>query len=124
MITLCGIALSNYDSKVKLVLLEKGLPFTEEPVKTGSGDEAVLAASPLGKIPFIRVDGQTPYVAGDTFTMADCAAWASLPVVGMATKAVLGEDLLLAAGVDWKGYADLIKARPSAARVIAERKAG
>ena len=54
MITLCGIALSNYYSKVKLVLLEKGLPFTEEPVKTGSGDEAVLAASPLGKIPFIR----------------------------------------------------------------------
>ena len=26
-ITLCGMALSNYYNKVKLVLLEKGLPF-------------------------------------------------------------------------------------------------
>ncbi len=29
MITLCGIPLSNYYNKVKLVLLEKGIPFTE-----------------------------------------------------------------------------------------------
>jgi glutathione S-transferase len=59
MITLYGLTLSNYYSKVKLVLLEKGLPFTEERVPTQSADAAVLAASPLGKIPFIRVDGQT-----------------------------------------------------------------
>ena len=43
MITLCGITLSNYYNKVKLVLLEKGIPFTEERVATGSKDEAVLA---------------------------------------------------------------------------------
>ena len=56
MITLCGMSLSNYYNKVKLVLLEKGVPFTEEVIRTGSTDEAVLGATPLGKIPFIRLD--------------------------------------------------------------------
>ena len=208
MITLCGVTLSNYYNKVKLVLLEKGLPFTEERVPTKSTDAAVLAASPLGKIPFIRVDGQTlcesqvivdylearhptpalmpadplaaakvrelvtfvelhlelvvrdlypqaffggtvsegtqervrkqlaknipafmrlakfgPYLAGDTFTLADCAAWASLPPLAMATQNVLGVDMLAEAGVDWKGYVRLVGARPSAAKVSADRKA-
>ena len=59
MITLCGMSLSNYYNKVKLVLLEKGVPFSEELLRTRSTDDAVLNASPLGKIPFIRVDGQT-----------------------------------------------------------------
>ncbi len=208
MITLCGITLSNYYNKVKLVLLEKGIPFTEERVATRSAEPAVLAASPLGKVPFIRVDGQTlcesqvivdylearypipallpadplaaakvrelvtfvelhlelvvrelyaqaffggrvsddtkervrrqlaknipaflrlakfsPYVAGDTFTLADCAAWASLPPLAMATEAVLGVDMLADAGVDWKGYVRLVGARPSAMKVSADRKA-
>jgi glutathione S-transferase len=208
MITLCGSAISNYYNKVKLALLEKNLPFTEELVLTKSTDEAVLGCSPLAKIPFIRtpqgglcesqaileyleaaypqppllpadpfaaakvrelltfVDlhlelvardlypqaffGGTvsessqarvrtqlekniagfkrlvkfgPYLAGDSFTQADCAAYASLPLVGMATKAVYGEDLLLAAGVDYKPYIKLIGERPSAQRVAADRKA-
>ena len=208
MITLCGFSLSNYYNKVKLVLLEKGIPFTEERVMTKSTDEAVLAASPLGKVPFIRTDkgalcesqvivdylealspqhsltpsdpfaaakvrelvtfielhlelvarelyGQAffggsvddatkervrklltkhiagfkrlakfaPYVGGDTFTQADCAAYASLPLVATASKAVLGEDLLAAAGIDWKAYVKLIGERPSAQRVAADRKA-
>ena len=54
MITLCGIPLSNYYNKVKLALMEKGIPFTEEYVKTHSHDEAVLSCSPLGKVPFIK----------------------------------------------------------------------
>ncbi len=208
MITLCGMPISNYYNKVKLALLEKGIEFVEEPVGIRSTDEAVLAASPLGKIPFIRVDGQTlcesqvileylearypqvpllpadplaaakvrevttfvdlhlelvarelypqaffggtvgeaaqdrvrktlarnipafrrlakfaPYVAGATFGMADCAAWASLPLVGMATKSVLGEDLLNAVGIDWKGYVRMVGQRPTAMRVVADRKA-
>ncbi len=208
MITLCGFSLSNYYNKVKMVLLEKGIPFTEERVMTKSTDEAVLSASPLGKVPFIRTDkgalcesqvivdyleslspqnpltpsdpfaaakvrelvtfielhlelvarelyGQAffggtvdeatkervrklltkhiagfkrlakfaPYVAGDTFTQADCAAYASLPGVAMASKAVLGDDLLAAAGIDWKAYVKLIGERPSAQRVAADRKA-
>ena len=208
MITLCGLSLSNYYNKVKLVLLEKGLPFTEERVMTKSNDEAVLASSPLGKIPFIRTEqgslcesqvivdylealapqhpltpadpwqaakvrelvtfielhlelvarelyGQaffggtvdeatkdrarkllakhiagfkrlakfSPYVAGETFTQADCSAFVNLPLVALASKAVLGEDMLAAAGIDWKAYAKMIGERPSAQRVAADRKA-
>ncbi|MCY7371721.1 MAG: glutathione S-transferase [Polaromonas sp.] len=64
-----------------------------------------------------------PYVAGDTFTQADCSAFASLPVIGMATKAVFGEDLLLAAGIDCKPYLKMIGERPAAQKVLADRKA-
>ena len=53
-LTLCGFSLSNYYNKVKFVLLEKGLPFEEERVAPGPKPEAVLAASPLGKVPFLR----------------------------------------------------------------------
>jgi glutathione S-transferase len=209
MITLCGIPLSNYYNKVKLALLEKGIPFTEDYVKTHSHDEAVLSCSPLGKVPFIRTpqgalcesqvildyleaahpdtprlipadpfaaakvrelityielhlelvarelyaeaffggkvsDGTkqrvarvlpaniaafkrlarfSPFVAGDSFTMADCAAWVSLPLVAQASKIVLGEDLLAAGGVDWKPYAKMIGERPHAVAVAADRKA-
>ena len=208
MITLCGFSVSNYYNKVKLALLEKGIPFTEEMVMTGSSEETVLSATPLGKVPFLRtaqgslcesqvmVDyleaaypavplvpadpfeaakvrelctfidlhlelvarelykqaffGGTvgddvkdrarkllgkgipafkrlakfsPYVAGDSFSAADCAAWVSLPLVAMSTKSVLGEDMLAAAGIDWKAYAALIGQRPSAQKVAADRKA-
>ena len=190
------------------MLLEKGLPFDEQLVMTRSKDEAVLSASPLGKVPFLRtehgnlcesqvivdyleaaypnpplvpadpfaaakvrelvtfidlhlelvarelyplaffggtVDDATkervrkqltrqiggfkrlakfsPYVAGEQFTLADCAAFVSLPLVGMATKIALGEDLLASAGVDWKTYTRMIGERPSAQRVVADRKA-
>lgn len=60
MITLCGFAVSNYYNKVKMVLLEKGIAFTEEYVGSGAKDETTLNASPLGKVPFIRLeDGRT-----------------------------------------------------------------
>ena len=64
-----------------------------------------------------------PFVAGNTFSQADCSAFASLPVVGMATKAIYGADLLLAAGLDYKPYIKLISERPSAQKVLADRKA-
>jgi glutathione S-transferase len=208
MLVLCGFSVSNYYNKVKLALLEKGVSFTEELVKTGSKEGAVLDATPLGKIPFIRTPQGTlcesqaildyietaypipplmpadpwqaakvrelitfidlhlelvarelypkaffggevteanvarvtksltkniagfkklakfsPFVAGTVFTQADCAAWVSLPLVAMATKAVCGEDLLAAGGIDWKPYAKFIGERPSAQRVTADRKA-
>ena len=207
MITLCGFSFSNYYNIVKLALLEKELPFTEERVMTGSTDEAVLQASPLGKVPYIRTaDGGlcetgvlldyieshagpallpkdsfqaakvrelvtfinlhlelvarelypqaffggtvsegtqervrktlvkniaafkrlaqfSPYVAGETFTLADCVASINLPIIGMATKAVLGEDLLAAAGIEVKPYASFIGQRPHAQQVAADRKA-
>ena len=208
MITLCGTPISNYYNKVKLALLEKGLPFTEELVPTGRTDEAVLSASPLAKIPFIRTEHGTmcesqaildwleaahpsppllpadpwaaakvhelttfvdlhlelvarelyakafwggelsdeamarirkrlvrniaafkrlakfsPYLAGETLTQADCAAYASLPLLSLATKMVFGEDLLAAGGIDWKPYSQLMGARPSAQKMVADRKA-
>ncbi len=208
MLVLCGFSISNYYNKVKMVLLEKGVPFTEERVGTGKKDEAILACSPLGKIPYIRTEhgalcesqaivdyleaahpkppllpadpwaaakqrelitfidlhvelvarelyGKAffggdiseanadrvrkllvkniagfkrlakfaPYVAGDAFSLADCAAWVSLPVVAMAARAVYGEDLLASAGVDWKAYAKIVGERPSAQRITADRKA-
>ena len=70
-----------------------------------------------------RLLKMAPYAAGDTFTMADCCAFNDLPLVGMATKAVYGEDLLLAHGVDYKPYVKFIAERPSAQRVLADRKA-
>lgn len=208
MLTLCGFPISNYYNKVKLALLEKGVAFTEEHAATHSTDEAILAASPLGKIPFLRTPegglcesqaileyidaaypnppllpanlfaaakvremttfldlhlelvarelytqaffGGTvsesaqarvrkqlekniaafkrlvkfaPFAAGDTFTQADCSAFVNLPLVGMATKAIYGEDLLIAGGVDYKAYVKFIGERPSAQKVLADRKA-
>jgi glutathione S-transferase len=209
--TLCGFALSNYYNKVKLVLLEKGLPFEEEVLtfELLKGD-AARAASPIGKVPFLKTPQGTlcesaviaeyleqlapvpalmpsdpwaaakvremtqflelhlelvareiygeaffgappssdahkarvrklldrnipaykqlvrlaPYAAGEQFTLADCAAYVHLPVVAMATKAIYGEDLVAAHGIDWKAYVKRIAAeRPSAQRVDADRKA-
>lgn len=64
-----------------------------------------------------------PYVAGDTFTIADCSAYVHLPLAGLASKLVLGEDLVMAAGIDWKAYVKLIEQRPTAQQVAADRKA-
>ena len=208
MITLCGFAVSNYFNIVKQVLLEKEIPFAEEHVLTGSKDEAVLADSPLAKIPFIRtpqgglcesavildyLEAQypahplmpsdafaaaklrelitfinlhlelvarelyaqaffggtvseatqasvrkrlekniaafkrmvkfSPYIGGDTFTLADCVAFSNLPLVGMATRAIYGEDLLIAGGVDYKPYTKMLGERASSQKVNADRKA-
>lgn len=208
MLTLYGFPASNYYNKVKLALLEKNLSFAEAHVHPKSVDASGMAASPLGKIPFITTPQGTlcesqaivdyleaayptpallpadpfaaakvrelttyidlhvelvarqlypqaffggtvsestqervrkqlekniaalkslikfaPYAAGDSFTQADCAAFASLPLVGMACKAVYGEDLLLAGGVDYKAYIKMIGERPSAQKVLADRKA-
>jgi glutathione S-transferase len=72
---------------------------------------------------FRRLARFAPYVAGDSFTQADCSAWNSLPVVSMAIRAIYGEDLLAAAGIDLKGYSRMVGERPSAQKVAADRKA-
>ena len=53
MLTLCGFGASNYHNKVKLVLLEKNIPFEEELKWVGEADPE---ASPLGKIPYLTTD--------------------------------------------------------------------
>lgn len=207
-ITLHGFAVSNYYNKVKMALLEKGVPFEEAYDAPQKPSEGMQAASPLKKVPYLttpegalcesqvivdwiedryptpallpadpyaaakvrelttfidwhleitarqlygmaffgapplpeestaRIRKQiermiggfkqlarfSPYVAGDTFTQADLSAFNSLPLVGMVTKSVYGEDLLLAAGVDYKAYLKVVGERPSAQRVVADRK--
>lgn len=56
MIRLCGTPISNYYNKVKIALLEKDIPF-EEVILPPSQDESMLVRSPMGKVPFIEVDG-------------------------------------------------------------------
>jgi glutathione S-transferase len=58
MLKLCGFATSNYYNKVKLQLLEKGVPFQEQ-LEWPSRDESYLARTPIGKVPFIEVNGRT-----------------------------------------------------------------
>jgi glutathione S-transferase len=57
MITLYGVAISNYFNKVKLALLHKDIAF-EEVLCPPSQEEQMLAISPMGKIPYIKVDDQ------------------------------------------------------------------
>jgi glutathione S-transferase len=205
MITLVGFAVSNYYNKVKIALLEKGVPFEEE-LNWAAKDEPTLACSPLGKVPFVRtpqgalcesqviveyveeawptpslmpadpferakvrelvtfielhlelvarrlypqayfggrVDEAVitatraelernvaafarlarfaPCVAGEAFTIADCAAIVHLPLVSGASKAVWGEDVL--AGTPAREYVRRMGERPSVQRVNADRKA-
>jgi glutathione S-transferase len=57
MLKLCGFRVSNYHNKIRLVLLEKGLPFEEDDRCFPSQDEAFLARTPLGKVPWLELDG-------------------------------------------------------------------
>jgi glutathione S-transferase len=202
MLTLCGFSASNYYNKVKLALLEKGLPFDEELAWVGETD---LTASPLGKVPYLKTDEGTlcestvmleyieakcpqpallpadpfaaakvrellrylelhlelvarnlypeaffggkvsdaakektgqqlekniaafaklakfsPFIAGDSFTLADCAAVVHLPLVSGATKIIYGRDYL--AELPVRDYLKKVGERPSVVKVNADRK--
>lgn len=56
MITLCGFSASNYYNKAKLALLEKGVAF-EERLVYPSVDLPSVSDSPMGKVPYLLVDG-------------------------------------------------------------------
>lgn len=202
MLTLCGFSASNYYNKVKLALLEKGVPFQEQLAWVGQTD---LAASPLGKVPYLltpegplcesaviadyieaayptpalvpaqafaaakvrelitfmelhlelvarnlypqaffggtvseaarekvgiqlekniaafaKLASFAPYVAGDSFSMADCAAIVHLPLVSSATKAIYGRDYL--AELPVRDYLVRMAERPHVQRINADRK--
>ena len=203
MLTLCGFSASNYYNKVKLALLEKGVPFQEQLAWIGETD---LAASPLGKVPYLltpegplcesavmadyieaayptpalipaqafaaakvrelitfmelhlelvarnlypqaffggtvseaarekvgiqlekniaafaKLASFAPCVAGDSFSMADCAAIVHLPLVSSATKAIYGRDYL--AELPIRDYLARMAERPHVQRINADRKA-
>ena len=202
MLTLCGFSASNYYNKVKLALLEKGVPFQEQLAWIGETD---LTASPLGKVPYLltpegplcesaviadyieaayptpalvpaqafaaakvrelitfmelhlelvarnlypqaffggtvseaarekvgiqlekniaafaKLASFAPYVAGDSFSMADCAAIVHLPLVSSATKAIYGRDYL--AELPVRDYLARMAERPHVQRINADRK--
>ena len=202
MLTLCGFSASNYYNKVKLALLEKGVPFEEELAWIGETDRS---ASPLGKVPYLRTPSGTlcesaviadyiesaypehplipadplaaakvrelitfmelhlelvarnlypqaffggtvseaarekvgaqlaknvaafaqltkfaPFIGGDTFTAADCAAIVHLPLVSSATRIIYGRDFL--AELPVREYLTRMGERPHVQRVNADRK--
>ena len=57
MLKLCGFHISNYHNKVRIVLLEKGIPFEEDANWRPSQNDEFLARSPMGKVPFLELDG-------------------------------------------------------------------
>ncbi len=205
MLTLCGFAASNYYNKVRLALMEKGVPFNERLVWTDRS-AALMEQSPLGKIPYFEIEDAvlcesqvmldyveaaypahpllpsdplaaakireliqfielhlelvarelykeaffggkvsddvknnvrklltrnaaalgklvkfSPYLAGATFTMADCAGAVHLPIVSMASKAIYGEDVLAAYPV--RDYLKLLGERVTVQKINEDRKA-
>jgi len=70
---------------------------------------------------FAKLAKFSPYIAGDTFTMADCAALVHLPLVSAATKIIYGADML--ADLPVKDYVKKLGERETVQKVNAERKA-
>jgi len=208
MLKLCGFHISNYHNKVRIALLEKGIPFEEDAGCKPSQNEDWLARSPMGKVPIIEIDGGrrlaeseviceyleeaypqkpllprdpyerakvrelvtfielhvelvarrlygkvffkrevsaevlqaaekdlakgvrglkalakfSPYIAGPQLTLADCAAFVSLPLVSLATKHGYGRDFLEELP-QLKPYLKMLGERPAFARVHEDRKA-
>lgn len=61
-----------------------------------------------------------PFIAGSTFTLADCVALAHLPLVGQATKAIYGPDFL--ADYPVRDYVKKLGERPTVQKVDADRR--
>jgi glutathione S-transferase len=57
MLKLCGFPISNYFNKARIAMLEKGVAFELDPTCRPSQDDAFLARTPLGKVPFVEMDG-------------------------------------------------------------------
>lgn len=57
MIRLCGFRISNYHNKVRIALLEKGVAFEEDENVRPSQKDEYVAKSPMGKVPYLEVDG-------------------------------------------------------------------
>jgi glutathione S-transferase len=208
MLKLCGFHLSNYHNKVRIALLEKGVPFEEDPGCSPSQKDEWLTRSPLGKVPILELDGGrrlaesevileyledaypekpllpkdpyerakvrelvtfielhlelvarrlypslffgagpaseetkksvektllkgvrglkalgrfSPYIAGGALTLADCAAFVSLPLVTLVSKNAFGRDFLEDIP-QVKAYLKMLGERPAFARVNEDRK--
>ncbi len=70
---------------------------------------------------FAKLAKFAPYLAGDTFTYADCAGLVHFPLISHATKTIYGEDLL--ASLPVREYLKKLGERATVQRVNADRKA-
>jgi len=208
MVKLCGFHLSNYHNKVRVALLERGIPFEEDATCSPSQEKEWLARSPLGKVPILELDDGrrlaesevileyledvypekpllpkdpyertkvrelvtfielhlelvarrlypslffgagaaseetkkavekgllkgvralkglakfSPYIAGSELTLADCAAFVSLPLVTLVSKQAFGCDFLDELP-QVKPYLKMLAERPAFARANEDRK--
>ena len=62
----------------------------------------------------------SPYIAGDAFGLADCAAAAHLPLITLASKIIYNEDVL--AELPVRDYMTLLGQRETVKQVSADRK--
>ncbi len=70
---------------------------------------------------FAQLAAFAPFVAGESFTLADCAAAVHLPVLSMATRQIYGEDFLQDLPI--KPYMALMAERATFLKVQTDRKA-
>ncbi len=70
---------------------------------------------------FAKLAKWSPFIAGDSFSQADCAAIVHLPLISSATKIIYGRDFL--AELPAKDYLQRMAERPTVQKVNAERKA-
>lgn len=70
---------------------------------------------------FAKLARFSPFIAGQTFTLADCAAVVHLPLVSSCTKIIYGNDML--ADLPVKDYLKRMAERPTVQKVNADRKA-
>ena len=69
---------------------------------------------------FAKLAKFSPYVAGDTFTLADCAAIVHLPTIAGVGKLVLKEDLF--AELPTRDYLKAMGVRSTVVQLNADRK--
>ncbi len=81
--------------------------------KTGQQLEKNVAA-------FAQLVKFSPFIAGDQFTLADCAAVVHLPLVSSASKIIYGRDCL--ADLPVSDYLKRLGERPAVKQVNADRK--
>ena len=70
---------------------------------------------------FAKLVKFAPFVAGDTLSLADCAAVTHLPLVSSATKIIYGKDVL--ADLPAREYLKMMGERPHMQTINADRKA-
>jgi glutathione S-transferase len=86
-----------------------------------SAKEKISAQLEKNVAAFAQLAQFSPYVAGDSLSLADCAAVVHLPLVSSATKIIYGRDFL--ADLPVRDYLKRMGERPALQQVNADRKA-